>query len=59
MWETAMDGRFEEIITTRPRLREVKGSPARRSAVKDIDRIDDICRRFIAAGPFIVVATRG
>ena len=54
-----MQARFEEIITTRERLREIKGPPARRSAVKDIDRIDDICRRFIAACPFIVVATRG
>ena len=54
-----MDERFEEIIKTRERLREVKGAPAPRSAVKDIDRIDDICRRFIAACPFIVIATRG
>ena len=54
-----MEGRFEEIITTRERLREVKGPPASSAAVKDIDRIDDICRRFIAASPFIVVATRG
>jgi PPOX class probable FMN-dependent enzyme len=59
MQETAMEGRFEEIITTRERLREVKGPPASRAAVKDIDRIDDICRRFIAASPFIVIATRG
>jgi uncharacterized protein len=54
-----MEGRFEEIITTRERLREVKGTPGPRSASKDIDTIDDICRRFIAACPFIVVATRG
>jgi len=54
-----MEGRFEEIVTTRERLREMKGAAAPRSAVKDIDRIDDICRRFIAACPFIVVATRG
>jgi len=57
--ETAMQERFREIISTRERLREVKGPPARRSAVKDIDKIDDICRRFIAACPFVVVATRG
>jgi uncharacterized protein len=54
-----MEGRFEEIVTTRERLREVKGTPGPRSASKDIDTIDDICRRFIAACPFIVVATRG
>jgi len=38
-------GAFRGIIKTRERLREVKGSPARRSAVKHIDRIDDICRQ--------------
>ena len=54
-----MERCFEEVITSRERLREVKGPPIPRSAVKDIDRIDDICRRFIAACPFIVVATRG
>jgi hypothetical protein len=26
---------------------------------KAIDRIDDICRRFIAAAPFLLIATRG
>ena len=54
-----METCFEEVITSRERLREVKGPPIPRSAVKDIDRIDDICRRFIVACPFIVVATRG
>jgi PPOX class probable FMN-dependent enzyme len=53
-----MEWRFDEIITTRERLRQVKGAPSPRSAVKDIDRIDDICRRFIEACPFIVIATR-
>jgi PPOX class probable FMN-dependent enzyme len=59
MQEIAMEGRFEEIITTRERLRQVKGAPGPRAVVKEIDRIDDICRRFIAACPFIVIATRG
>jgi uncharacterized protein len=54
-----MERYFEEVITSRERLREVKGPPIPRSALKDIDRIDNLCRRFIAACPFIVVATRG
>lgn len=51
--------RFEEEITTRERLREVIRNRGQRSAAKDIHQLDDICRRFIAACPFVVVATRG
>ena len=34
-------------------------SPSNRASNKVIDHIDDICRRFIAACPFVVVASRG
>ena len=54
-----MSDRFEEIVTTRERLREIITDPAPAIAVKVIDHIDDICRRFIAASPFVVIATRG
>ena len=54
-----MDVRFEEVISTRERLREIVESPTHRVAGKTIDHIDDICQRFIAASPFVVVATRG
>jgi len=54
-----MESRFEEVITTHERLREIIGLPGHRVARKAIDHIDDICRRFIAASPFVMVATRG
>ncbi len=54
-----MEGRFEEVITTRERLRELNELPSHRVGKKAIGHIDDICRRFIAACPFVMVATRG
>jgi uncharacterized protein len=57
--ESAMNGRFDEVVTTRERLREIIELPTERVARKAIDHIDDICRRFIAASPFVMVATRG
>ena len=54
-----MEERFEEFVATEARLRELKGAPGIRSRKKEIDRIDDICRRFIAASPFLIVASRG
>jgi PPOX class probable FMN-dependent enzyme len=54
-----MEGRFDEVITTRERLREVVRLPSHRVANKAIDHIDEYCRRFIAACPFVMVATRG
>ncbi len=50
---------FEEIITTRQRLRELSKQPSQRASNKVIDHLDDICRRFIAACPFVIVASRG
>jgi uncharacterized protein len=51
--------RFQEVITTRDRLRSIVGEPSSRVTAKVIDHIDAICSRFIAASPFIVVSTRG
>ena len=48
---------FDEIVTTRDRLREIRKAPSRLVAAKVIDHIDDMCRRFIAASPFAVVAS--
>jgi uncharacterized protein len=50
---------FEEVITTHERLREFAKQPSSRAQNKVIDHIDDICGRFIAACPFIIVASRG
>src|SRR5258708_19431570 len=54
-----MAASFEEVITTRARLREISRHPSHLVSNKTIDHIDDICRRFIAACPFVVVASRG
>jgi hypothetical protein len=44
-------------ITTEARLREIYGPPTPRAAAKQIDRLDRHCRAFIAASPFLVMAT--
>ena len=54
-----MDVRFEEEIKTHQRLRELSKHPSRRASNKIISYVDDICRRYIAACPFVVVASRG
>jgi PPOX class probable FMN-dependent enzyme len=54
-----VENRYEEVITTRARLRELTRQPSQRARDKVIDHIDDICRRFIAASPFVMVASRG
>lgn len=50
---------FEEVVDTRQRLRELSKQPSFRAQNKVIDHIDDICKRFIAACPFVIVASRG
>ena len=52
-----MQTQFEEVITTRERLRELSKQPSQRASNKIIDHIDEICRRFIAACPFVMVAS--
>jgi uncharacterized protein len=54
-----MDIRYDEIIATQSRLRELSKQPSERAKRKIIDHIDGICRRFIAACPFVLVASRG
>jgi hypothetical protein len=54
-----METCFDDVIATRERLRELNKLPSHRVSNKAIDCIDDICRRFIAASPFVMVATRG
>jgi len=54
-----MEVPFEEVITTRERLRQLNKPPSHRMTKIAIDHIDDICRRFISACPFVVVASRG
>jgi uncharacterized protein len=54
-----MGQRFEEVITSRERLRELNKHPSHLVRNKEIYHLDDICRRFIAASPFVVIASRG
>lgn len=54
-----MTGHFDEIITTHERLRQIVSEPTPAIADKVIDHIDAICRRFIAASPFIIIGTKG
>jgi PPOX class probable FMN-dependent enzyme len=50
---------FEEEIATHQRLRELARQPSARANNKIISHIDDICMRFIAACPFVIIASRG
>ena len=50
---------IREVIATHNRLRELSKQPSSRANNKIIDHIDEICRRFIAACPFVLVASRG
>ena len=51
--------RFDEVIESPDRLRALFPPVHERAAVKVIDHIDPICRRYIAASPFVLIATRG
>jgi len=51
------EDRFEEVISTRNRLREIIKEPSRFVANKVIGEIDPYCADFISASPFVVVAT--
>jgi PPOX class probable FMN-dependent enzyme len=44
-------------ITSLEQLRELYPPPRQRSLDKELDRIDDHCRRFIALAPFVLVAS--
>ena len=50
---------FDEVISTRAQLRATFDTPDEKVIAKEIDHLDEICARFIAASSFIVVGTRG
>ncbi len=54
---TPVEDRFEEIVRMRGRLREIVKEPSRFVADKVIGEIDAFCAEFIAASPFVVIAT--
>ena len=45
-------------ITSVEELQARYGQPNERAARKQIDRLDEHCRAFIAASPFVLLATR-
>ena len=51
--------RFRDVIRTEAALREVVGEASQIVWDKEIARVDEHCRRFIARSPFVLIATRG
>ncbi len=50
---------FNNIITGEQELRDLLGLPAPRSVLKERPALDAHCRAYIAASPFLVMATSG
>ena len=49
----------DHIIRTGAELEALYGEPLERSLRKQLDHIDDHCRAFLAASPFLVIGTQG
>jgi PPOX class probable FMN-dependent enzyme len=49
--------RFQERVTSEAELRAIMGEVMEISANKVVSSLDDYCRRFIAASPFVLIAT--
>jgi uncharacterized protein len=47
------------IVTSLEELKTLYASPSERAVRKQIDRLDDHCRAFIAASPFVALSTCG
>src|SRR2546428_7443396 len=50
---------FQHVLTTEAEIRAMVGTPVARSLLKEQSRIDDHFRAFIAASPFLLLATSG
>ena len=48
---------FKDVVGTLDELRALMGEPSEIALRKDIGRIDEHCRAFIARAPFLLVAT--
>ena len=48
---------FEAALTDESELRALYGAPMTRALKKDVARLDEMCRRLIAAAPMVFVAT--
>jgi PPOX class probable FMN-dependent enzyme len=54
-----MDAIFDEVITTRTRLRELMRETGPVTGGKDADHINEPARQFIAHSPFLILSTIG
>lgn len=52
-----MDGQLNDVIATEAQLRAVLGYPGQRALDKQIDTLDEHCRAYIAASPFVLIGT--
>ncbi len=50
---------FKDVVTSIDELKRIVGSPSERAVKKDIARLDAHARNFIAASPFLLMATAG
>ena len=48
---------FKQVVSTLAELRALMGEPSELALRKDIGRLDEHCRNFIARSPFVMVAT--
>jgi PPOX class probable FMN-dependent enzyme len=48
---------FENSLTDESELRALYGAPMQRALKKDVARLDEMCRRLIAAAPMVFVAS--
>jgi hypothetical protein len=54
-----MDLAAQYVIRDPQELSELYGAPLERSVRKQLDHLDEYCRAFIAASPFLVIGTQG
>jgi PPOX class probable FMN-dependent enzyme len=50
-------GPFRDVVTTPDELRALVGEPSDLALKKQVDRLDEQCREFIARSPFLLIAT--
>ncbi len=50
---------FNKVVTSEHELREIVGTPAARSLLKERPALDEHFRAFIARAPFVLIATAG
>jgi uncharacterized protein len=50
-------GPFRDVVTTLDELRALLGEPSEVAQKKQVDRLDEHCREFIARSPFLLIAT--